>query len=143
MMRHARAAPWRIGKGDGFTTMRSAPTAIVSRPALARSRSRLSTRSASALACRHSRTRLSARVRSRATTLSCADAGTAQAASAASTSPPGLDIHEHPAAGEDGEWARPIEDRELQLAEQVKVEIRDAGEDLHQDESANAGEDDT
>src|SRR2546429_4687749 len=133
MTGHARAAASRSRAGDGFVTIRSAPTLIVSVPPAARAWLRLSTMSATALARRHSRSRLSARACSRGT--SCAESVPTEAARSASAQRP-LHIDQHPAAREDRERPGPVENRDLQLAEQIEIDIRDPGDDLHENDAA-------
>src|SRR5205809_7071367 len=128
MTGQARAAASRRGRGEGFTTIRRAPTAIVSRPATARPCSRLSARSAMAFAWRHSRARLSARRWSLASTLSWAD--NADDSNRRKSGVRRLHIHQHPAAGEDRQWARPVENDEGQLSPQAPLYVRDPGTDL-------------
>src|SRR6266571_6353672 len=53
-----------------------------------------------------------------------------------------LHIDQHPAAGEDRERPGPVEDRDLQLAEQIEIDIRDPGNDLHENYSSDEREDD-
>src|SRR5213592_680235 len=136
---HARAAASRSRAGDGFVTIRSAPTLIVSVPPAARAWLRLSTMSATALARRHSRSRLSARACSRGT--SCAESVPTEAARSASAQRP-LHIDQHPAAREDRERPGPVENRNLQLAEQIEIDIRDPGDDLHENDAADEPEND-
>src|SRR5207244_13310580 len=132
----ARDAASRSRAGDGFVTIRSAPTLIVSVPPAARAWSRLSTMSARALARRHSRTRLSARACNRGT--SCPESDwTATAKSGSSKRP--LHIDQHPATGEDGERSRPVENRHLQLSEQVEVDVRHTRDHLHQNHTPDHG----
>src|SRR5437773_3306930 len=113
--------------------MRSAPTATVSRPPIARSCSRLSAMSASTLALRHSIARLSARCRSRATAVSCAGRALACKNNEIVTSRLS-DIDQHPTTGEHGEWTWPIHQNNLQSIDHAELEIRDAGEDLDDDD---------
>src|SRR2546427_10752981 len=127
MTGQARDAASRRRAGDGFVTIRSAPTLIVSVPPAARAWSRLSTMSAKAFARRHSRARLSTRACNRGT--SCPESDwTATAKSESSKRP--LHIDQHPASGEDGERPRPVENRHLQLPEHVEVDVRHARHDL-------------
>src|SRR5256886_11810971 len=118
----ARAAASRNGKGDGFVTMVNAPTRIVSRPASARTRSRLSIAFATAFARRHSRARLSARAWSRARL--CPWSAAVPARLSSDSHQQVLDIAEHPAAGEDRERPRPVEDDGLQPAGQIRLQLR-------------------
>src|SRR5881409_1533259 len=113
--------------------MRSAPTATVSRPPVARSCSRLSAMSASTLALRHSIARLSARCRSRATSVSCAGRALASRNNEIVTNRLS-NIDQHPATGEHGEWTWPIHQNDLQSIDHAELEIRDAGEDLDDDD---------
>src|SRR2546425_97594 len=114
MTGQARAAASRRRAGDGFVTIRSAPTLIVSVPPAARAWLRLSTMSAKAFARRHSRARLSARACSRGT--SCPASVRTEAARSGSHQRQ-LHIDQHPAAAEDRERPGPVEDHDLQLAE--------------------------
>src|SRR6267154_637316 len=121
--------------------IRRAPTAIVSEPAVARTRSRLSATSASRCASRHALSRLSARVRNRPISESWPWSGDASSA-AANANPTTLDIDKHPASREDSEWPGTECQRSLRDAEQVEIDVGDAGEDLHQDDCPNHAEDD-
>src|SRR3989454_8436258 len=104
---------------------------MVSRPAVARSRSRLSATFARASASRHTRNRLSALLRKRLTTVSWAHAcGTS--IQRKNTDESVLDIDEHPTTGEDGERAGSLQQRDLQRAEQVPFQVRHARHDLHE-----------
>src|SRR5436190_19428988 len=53
-----------------------------------------------------------------------------------------LHIDQHPAAAEDGERPRPVEDHDLQSAEQIEIDIRDPGDDLDENDAADEPEDD-
>src|SRR5438876_9837704 len=103
MAGQARAAASRNGSGDGLAMIRKAPTAIVSEPAVARTRSRLSATSASRCASRQVLSRLSARLRSRAISESWLRTGDANS-EAANNNRRTLDIDKHPPSREDGEW---------------------------------------
>src|SRR6267378_7927777 len=142
MTGQARAAAWRTGSGEGLVTMRSAPTAIVSRPSPARARSRLSTRSANAPASRHARARLSARARSRATVVSWAAAALAQATAINTNAQARLHIDEHPATGEHGQWARPVENHDLEHVDEIEWDVGEARQHLDQHEGGHGAEDD-
>src|SRR5213080_2228286 len=139
MTGQARAAASRRRAGDGVATIRSAPTLIVSVPPAARPWLRLSTMSARALARRHSRRRLSARVWSSSTlwpaSLPAATAITIMRRQKRVVCP--LHIDQHPAAGEDGERPGPVEDQDLYPAEQIEIDIRDPGDDLHEDDASD------
>src|SRR2546425_11137016 len=139
MTGQARAAACRRRAGDGFVTIRSAPTLIVSVPPAARAWLRLSTMSAKAFARRHSRARLSARACSRGT--SCPASVRTEAARSGSHQRQ-LHIDQHPAAAEDRERPGPVEDHDLQLAEQIEIEVRDPGNDLHQNDASDEPEHD-
>src|SRR5256885_4838729 len=171
----ARAAASRSRAGDGFVTIRSAPTLIVSVPPAARAWLRLSTMSATALARRHSRSRLSARDWSRSTlwpasppaarastivrrhrraetcpflastcfsTVLCRAHAVAWESGARRFPHIQLHIDQHPAASEDRERPGPVENHDLQPAEQIEIDIRDPGDDLHQNDAADEPEDD-
>src|SRR5213078_1630529 len=140
MAGQARAAASRNGSGDGLAMIRKAPTAIVSEPAVARTRSRLSATSASRCASRHVLSRLSARLRNRSSSESWPRSGDASSA-AAHTTPRTLDIHQHPASREDGEWSGTDCQHSLRGAEYVDIDVGDAGYDLHEDDCRNRAED--
>src|SRR5438477_7575748 len=117
------------------------PTAIVSRPAVARSRSRLSATFAMANASRHARNRLSARPCKRITTVSWAHAcGTS--IQRKSTDASVLDIDEHPTTGEDGQRAWSLQQHDLERAEQVPFQVRHARNDLHEHDHGDRAQDD-
>src|SRR5205814_2658637 len=166
----ARAAASRSRAGDGFVTIRSAPTLIVSVPPAARVRLRLSTMSARALARRHSRSRLSARACNRSTLwlaslpgvmaiitmrrhrhVVCFSTVLRRAHALAWESlcrstrcffdiP--LHIDQHPAAGEDRERPGPVENHDLQPAEHIEIDVGDPGDDLYQNDATDEPEDD-
>src|SRR4029077_5859315 len=121
--------------------MRRWPTAIVSRPAVARSRSRLSATFAMACASRHARNRLSALPCRRITTVSWAHArGTS--IQRKSTDASVLDIDEHPTTGEHGERAGSLQQRDLERAEQVPFQVLPSRDDLDENDHGDHPEDD-
>src|SRR5437764_4998369 len=125
----ASAAACRRGNGDGFVRMRSAPTAIVSRPLVARSRSRLSARFAIVTACCQVRRRLSARIRNRSTSVSWPHSGDARMLSSIG-SQNFLNIDEHPSPREHGERSETVKENDLNGGDQINSEIGDARDEL-------------
>src|SRR5258706_13133217 len=118
MTGQARSPASRSARGDGLTMMRRPPTAIVSEPAVARTRSRLSATSATRCASRQVLSRLSARLRSLATSESWLCSGAASN-EAAETSARTLDIDKHPPPSKDGERPRAKKQHRLRGAEDV------------------------